>query len=139
MLLLAPNTKTIVPQEFVKPIATIGLFFFTFCIYAIAKKFNGSSIGFQIDKEGFTDFVNASYTNKIVWQDVTAIKTETLFSNTFVLVFVKNPQHYIQQSTGLKKSLLKGNFNSYGTPISVSSTALKTTTKDLYEALLKHW
>jgi hypothetical protein len=54
----------------------------------------------------------------------------------FLMFIVKNPQGYIDRETNLiKRKAMQMNFNSYGSPISISANALDTDFDRLHELL----
>jgi hypothetical protein len=111
------------------------LFFCTTTIYGIKKLFD-TKIGLLIDNNGIIDNTNASSVGLIKWADITAIRTEQVMSTKFLLIYSNDPNKFLESVTGIKRKLLKGNMEMYGTPLSITSTTLKYKYHDL-ERLLK--
>lgn len=111
------------------------LFFGAAGVYGFRRLFD-KTVGLTIDDNGITDNSNASSAGLIEWADITAIKTEQVMSTKFLLIFVSNPDKYLERITGFKQKLMKTNMKMYGTPLSITSNTLKYNFGDL-ERLLK--
>ena len=111
------------------------LFFGSTGIYGIKKMFD-KAIGLTIDENGITDNSNASSVGLIEWKDIVEIRTEQVMSTKFLLIFITNPDFYIDKVKGIKKKLLLGNYKMYGTPISITSNTLKFSFDDLEKLII---
>lgn len=106
------------------------LFFGAASAYGLRKLFD-NRIGLTIDENGILDNTNASSIGLIKWTDITKIKTAQVASAKFLLIYVKNPNLYLNMVKGLKRKLLAGNNRIYGTPFSITSNSLKCNFNDL--------
>ncbi len=111
------------------------LFFGAAGIFGLRKLFD-KSVGLTIDDYGITDNSNASSVGLIDWSDILEIKTEQVMSTRFLLIFVDNPDKYLERVNGFKRKLMKGNMKMYGTPLSITSNTLRYDFSDL-ERLIK--
>lgn len=112
------------------------LFFGGAGIYGLRKLFD-KSVGLIIDEIGITDNSNASSVGLIEWSNIIEIKTEQVMSTRFLLIFVSNPDKYLDRENGFKQKLMRGNMKKYGTPLSITSNTLSYTYDDL-ERLIKN-
>ena len=112
-----------------------GVFFGGCAIYGTIKPFD-NKYGLIINNEGIIDNTNASSIGLINWADILSIKIENVISTRFLLIFIKNPENYINRAKGLKRKLLYTNMKMYGTPISIISNSIKFNFDDL-EDLIK--
>lgn len=104
-------------------------------IFSFKKMFDKKP-GLVIDTDGITDNSSGVSVGLIEWEDITDIKTHQIMSTKFLLIEVKDPEKYILKAkSGMKTKMLRANLKSYGTPISISSNALKYNFKKL-EALI---
>ena len=101
-----------------------------------ARKFFDKSFGLTLDDNGITDNTNASSAGLIYWNDITEIKTKQVMSTKFLLIFIRNPDKYLERVSGFKRKLMKGNMKMYGTPLSITSNTLKYNFKDLEKLIL---
>jgi hypothetical protein len=106
------------------------LFFGAAGIYGLRKIFD-KSVGLTIDDYGITDNSNASSVGLIDWSDILDIKTEQVMSTRFLLIFVDNPDKYLERVNGFKRKLMQGNMKMYGTPLSITSNTLRYDFDDL--------
>lgn len=111
------------------------LFFGAAGIFGLRKLFD-KTIGLIVDENGITDNTNASSVGLINWTDITEIKTEQVMSTKFLLIFISNPDKYLNRVNGFKRKLMMGNMKMYGTPLSITSNTLKYKFDDL-EKLIK--
>nr|WP_320036788.1 STM3941 family protein [uncultured Bacteroides sp.] len=111
------------------------LFFGATSVYGLRKLFDKSA-GLIIDDYGITDNSNASSVGLIDWSDILEIKTEQVMSTRFLLIFVNNPDKYLERVNGFKQKLMEGNMKMYGTPLSITSNTLRYDFNDL-ERLIK--
>jgi len=118
-----------------KAVGILGIIFFGGTgIFAIKKLFD-KSLGLIISDEGIFENTNALSIGFISWDNITAIKTIQIKSTKILLIFVKNPQLYLDKVSGFKKFLMKSNFSMYGTPLSVTSVTLKIKFNELEQLL----
>lgn len=111
------------------------LLFGTGSVYGLRKLFDKSA-GLIIDDYGITDNSNASSVGLIDWCDISKIKAEQVMSSRILLIFVNNPDKYLERANGFKQKLMKGNMKMCGTPISITCNTLEYDFNDL-ERLIK--
>lgn len=105
--------------------------------YGIRKLFD-KRIGLIIDENGITDNTNAVSVGLINWTDITEIKTEQVRSTKFLLIFISNPDKYLNRVGALQRKFMHANMLMYGTPLSLSSNTLKYNFADLEKIILKY-
>jgi hypothetical protein len=111
------------------------LFFGATGIYGIKKVFD-KKVGLRIDSNGITDNSNASSIGLIEWNDITEIRTKQVMSTKFLLIYIVNPEKYIEKAkNGMKAKLLRTNMKMYGTPLSLTSNTLKYDFVELKELI----
>lgn len=112
-----------------------SFFFGAAGIHGLRKLF-GKSVGLTVDDDGITDNSNASSVGRIDWCDIVDITTAQVMSTRFLLIFVINPDKYLERANGFKRKLMKENMRIYGTPLSITSNTLIYDFSDL-ERLIK--
>jgi len=124
------------PEVFVKHlnivsitrVRTVGiasvLFFGVIAIYA-SWKIRDKRAGLIIDENGIFDNSNSVSIGLIKWADITEIRTEEVSSSKFLLIYVSNPEVYLNKATGFRKKVMRLNYKMYGTPLSITSNTLK--------------
>jgi hypothetical protein len=123
---------------YVKLIAVINIMIcILFGSLCFAKLFDKKP-GLVIDNHGITNNSTATGIEIIKWNDITDLSVEEVKRTKFILVYVKNPLEYINQSNFFKRFWMKQNYCFYGTPISIASTTLKCKISDL-EKILEDW
>lgn len=122
---------------FIKFAGILGLLFFGFALYSmIQKKILDGNIGIIINDEGIIDNSSFVSVGLIKWEDIVSIEKSNVVSTSFLLIKVKDPKKYIDATKGIKSKLLKGNYNSYGTPISISANFINCSFTQLENVIL---
>lgn len=134
LFIITPDTfiSTLYSNPHVIRIVGIGavLFFGTIGVYGLRKLFD-TRMGLIIDENGIFDHTNASSIGLIKWTDIREIKTEQIASTKFLLIYIVNPEDYLERGKGFKRTLMEGNNRMYGTPLSITSVSLKCNFNDL--------
>ena len=124
-------------------IAIIGyasIIFFGICAFLFARKVSDHKPGLIIEENGLTDNSSGMSAGHIPWSDVENFSIMEVHRQKLIMLYVKNPQEYINRQTNfLKRKTMQLNHKMYGTPISISTNPLKTTVDELVALLVdKH-
>lgn len=119
-------------------LGALAIVFFGGLAISISRKYNDKKPGLQIDQAGITDNSSAVSAGLIPWDDITAVEIAQVMNQQFLLIIVQNPEDYINQITNpIKKGAVKMNYQSYGTPITITSTALEIDFSELEKVILE--
>ena len=117
-------------------IGLASILFFGLVAVTIFRKFSDKKPGLIISKQGITDNSSGVSAGLIPWTDIQEIKISQVMSQKFLMFIVSNPQDYLDKVTNpLKRNAMKMNYKTYGSPISISSNALKTNFNELQKLL----
>ena len=120
---------------FIKAVSTTGILLFGLCgIYGIIKIFDNKP-GLIIDKKGIRDNSSAVSGHLIRWEDITGFEVGEIKKTRFLLIFVNNPQQFLDNANPFKRFIMKMNLKMYGTPVSISSNALQCNFDELLKML----
>ncbi|NEN25693.1 hypothetical protein G3O08_19570 [Cryomorpha ignava] len=123
-------------------IFSVGLastLFFGIMTFFYAKKLPDNKPGLIIDNEGITDNSSGVAAGLIKWTDLKSISVMKIHRQKLIMLFVKNPQSYIdRQPSGFKRKIMQMNFNKYETPLSITANGLKCNFEDLLGLLNKN-
>lgn len=122
---------------FVKFVALACIIFFGSAAIIALKRIFSKSSGLIIDDDGIRDQSSAISLGLIRWEDMIGYKTEKVSGNQFLLIYVKNPDEYIERLKSWKRKLLMGNMKIYNTPIAISAHSLQTNFKNLETLISK--
>jgi len=101
-------------------------------IYRIIK----NEVGLLIDDIGIKINVGPNKGHFVNWNEITELKTHNqLQGPIFLLIFVKKPDKFIQNSTGIKRLQLKMNNKSHKTPLSIATNWLECSFEELLEIM----
>lgn len=117
---------------FTKAVGIVSIVFFgVILLFAFYKLFDKKP-GLVIDDSGILDNSSGISAGLIEWQDITRIEVKTVISTKFLIIHVSNSEKYIKRVPAQKAWLMRRNMGLYGSPLSISSTALKYNFEDLY-------
>lgn len=92
--------------------------------------------GMRVDDKGIEDFSSRINQGLIPWSDVDGFEIKEVVSSKFIVVYLHKPEQYInQQKDGWRKNQLLDRYKNYGSPYCVTTSALQTNTKSLFELL----
>ena len=121
-------------------LAIIGyasIFFFGLCAYFFIRKLPDNKPGLVIDDSGLIDNSGGFSAGPISWSDIEDISVMQIQKQKMIMIYVRNPQEYIDRQTSfLKRKGMQLSYKSYGTPINISSTGLKTSFDELYSEII---
>ncbi|MBY0480544.1 MAG: hypothetical protein K2Q21_04240 [Chitinophagaceae bacterium] len=107
--------------------------------FVTAKKLLDKRPGLIIDKNGILDQSSGVSAGLIPWSDIQEIKTTQVYNQTFIMIFVQNPNDYIAREPGIfKRKMMEINFNTYGSPISITANTLQCDFNELLNLLQTH-
>lgn len=91
-----------------------------------------------INSKGIIDNSTATSIGFIPWKDITGFQPVKVATNNFLVVYVKNPTTYIDNSNNiLTKQSLKYNYNSFNSPIVIGEVALPIKLTEVEKMLLE--
>lgn len=110
--------------------------FFGLIAVTIFRKFIDNKPGLVISTQGIIDNSSGVSAGLIPWTDIHEIKISQVMSQKFLMLIVSNPEDYLDKVTNpIKRNAMKMNYKTYGSPISISSNALKTNFDELQKLL----
>lgn len=121
-------------RAFAVGLASVAVFGF-FAVF-IGRKLGDRTPGLVINEQGIIDNAGAFPAGEIPWDDVLGVEGTEMSGQRMVLVFVHNPQLYIdRQTNALKRKIVTMNAQMVGTPISISANALQVESEELLALL----
>ena len=122
---------------FVAGLSSLLLFGIMSVLYAV--KLFQKAPGLIIDQAGITDNASGISAGLIRWEDLEKISVMELRKQKLLMLYVHNPQYYIErQRNGIKRKIMQINYNSFATPISISTNGLRCKFEELH-TVLKHY
>ena len=119
-------------------IGLASVLFFGIVATIIIRKFSDKKPGLIISRQGVTDNSSGVSAGLIPWSDIQEIKISQVMNQKFLMLIVRNPQYYFENVTNpVKRNMMKMNYKTYGSPISISSNALETNFDDLQKLLIE--
>ena len=113
-------------------ILVIFIFLLIFIIYKMGKH----KFGLIINNDGIQDNLAGVNYGLIKWEDIEGFGFKTHVMNKFIVVFLKDEDELYIKVKGFKKTNLKFNKDTFGSPLVIGTTMLKIKYADL-ELLIK--
>ena len=129
------DTQTRYNPLYMKGVAIVGVAFAGLCGIYICFKVFDTRPGLIIDKEGIVDNSSAVAFGRIPWEDIVGLKVGEVAGQKFVTIEVNEPQKYIEQGSSWKRMMNAANMKMTGSPINISSNALRLKFDDLLTVL----
>jgi hypothetical protein len=109
----------------------ISILFFGWVSIINLKKLFSNSIGLRIDENGIYDNTNPYSVGLINWKDIVEIRSKKYKSSKFLLIFVSNPNYYLEKTKGIKRDIVDYNMSVFETPLYITTNSLKYKHRDL--------
>lgn len=127
------------PTIIVQIIGVVAILFFGAAGIIGFKKLFQTKPGLIINDAGIIDASSGVSLGMIKKDDIIGIRKAEVMSTKFLLIDIHNPESYIDKAPNTAaKKLLKINHNTYGTPLSINSNALKIKFAELEKILTEY-
>lgn len=120
---------------FTRGVGIVCIVFFGIALLFSLYKLMDKKPGLIIDEDGITDNSGAVNAGLIEWKDIISIDVKKIISTDLLIIHVNDPDKYINRAGRQKAWLMRRSMGLYGTPINISSTALKYNFDELYKLL----
>lgn len=123
-----------------RTVGTVAVLFFGLCAWLIVRKLPVTRPGLVLDATGIRDFNSGPEPLQIPWQDMEDLWVLRIQNRKLIMIQVINPDHYIaQQQNVFKRKMMQLNHRMYGTPLSITSNALKISFDKLWQELAERF
>ncbi len=113
-----------------------GIIAFPIACVFLTKRLIDKKPALIISKEGLTNNTQSLYEHEIPWEDIQGFSTVTIYRHRLIMVHVKQPELYIErQQNFVKRKMMTANYGTYGTPISIATSALSMPVDDVLRLL----
>ena len=134
------TTSLINRPEYVRILGLLAVLLFGLCSIFLFRKLFDSKLGLVIDQQGITDNSSGTSVGLIEWKDIEGIDFLQIASTKFLLLSTSQPDKYISKApNGLAKRAMKANNKLYGSPLCISSNALKIRFEELQKLVLEEF
>ncbi|MFT5820353.1 MAG: ABC-type multidrug transport system fused ATPase/permease subunit [Crocinitomix sp.] len=114
-------------------VVIIFLMLLIFLIYKIVKK----TIGLIINEEGIQEQISAFAVGMVRWEEMSGFGIKKQIGIPFIVIYLKDKEQFIERFSGLKKTTIKKNTESFGTPVAISTVMLKMNREDLKQLFIE--
>lgn len=122
---LVTTLDRFVPPAFVHGLGIVAMLFGAAGVaWGIAKS-RDRKPGLVLNAEGMVDNSSAVAAGFIPWSEVTGVETFQISSQRMLVIRVADPAKYIERGGAVKRSLNRANASMCGSPIVISSNALR--------------
>lgn len=110
---------------FYKVVAAIAIVFFGLGLFVFPQKLLDRTPGLVLDRYGITDNMTKPRVGTLEWDDISHVQIIKIESNKMLLIFVHNPEKYLDRLRGYNYKGLRNNYEMVGTPFVIPSSLLK--------------
>lgn len=116
-------------------VAVAGILFFGGGALVIIRFMSSGRPALIFESDGFIDETSLSAVGKVYWRDVTGLRKR----GAFLVGDLDNPATYFpEESSGLKRWLIKGNLRRFDTPVVLSAQTVALSLDELTARMEKH-
>jgi len=121
----------------VKAVSYLGFALFSLIFCFGLKRLFSRNAGLIIDEQGITDYSNAAAVGFVPWSDIMGFEEQQFMSNKFILVYVYQPELYVDGRSTAHRMVLQDKWDQWGTPIALSAQLLSCSRKELLQYLVE--
>ncbi|HOY70234.1 MAG TPA: STM3941 family protein [Methylotenera sp.] len=129
---LAGQTAKYRNPAIVHGIAYLCIAFFGLCLLVGIKKLFDTKPGLVISAQGILDHVSHFSPNPVPWRDIKGFDVAEIHKQKMLVIYLENPQPYIESATAMRKLGFIANTKLVGSPWVITASTLKTS----FDALL---
>ena len=109
----------------------VSVVFFGLCGVIGIKKFFDKKPGLILDASGIVDNSSGASAGLIPWSDIQGFGIHEIQKQKLLIIKLADPEKYIQAGGSMKRALNRMNLKLCGSPIAISSNALKINFSEL--------
>lgn len=117
-------------------VGVLGILFFGAVFITMILKLASNKPAIIIDDKGVTDNASGVSAGLIEWQDILGVEITSVTNQLFISIYVRDPEKYMQNSSPVKKWMMKMNQSIQGTNINIPKTTLGDDFDELYKLLV---
>ncbi|NLI79007.1 MAG: hypothetical protein GX442_21515 [Candidatus Riflebacteria bacterium] len=91
------------------------------------------SPGLILDAEGIVDNASGVGAGRIAWSEITGFRVVTIRAQTSLAIDVTDPERFVRRASGVRRWLVRLNWEYFGTPVHIGSQALQIGFPELVE------
>ncbi len=119
-----------------KTVGFSSILFFGLMGILISKKLFEEKVGLKVCDDGIYDNSAAIASGLIKWENIERIEKNRVFNQSFIRIYVDNPEHFINRHNSLlARKNIELNFKKYGSPIQISTSVLNIKFDELFNLL----
>ncbi len=124
---------------FKKGIGIIAIIFSMFGIYISIKQLLLKSPLLIIDKKGININPRKSLSESIEWENINGFSEIKIHKQKIIIIDINNSNYWIEKEENkVRKTLMKFNFNNYGSPFNFSASPLQINHMELMKVLTEN-
>ena len=134
---IIPHNERFNPT-FIKITGIVAILFFGLTFIIGISRMIKPKPALIINSKGIVDNSTATSVGFIKWNDITGFQQVKIASNNFLVVHVKNPNSYIDNSKNmLTKQSLKYNHNNFNSPIAIGAAVISLKLQEIEKLLME--
>jgi len=119
------SQRIFISTTFMYGIGIVSIVFFGVTGFIGVKKIFDKKYGLIFNNTGVIDNSSGVSAGLIPWSEIIGVEIFELQKQKMLIIKVNDPQKYIQRGGKIKQAINKANYKMCGSPIAISSNALK--------------
>ncbi|MDX1915645.1 MAG: STM3941 family protein [Methylophilus sp.] len=116
---------------FIHGVGYACILFFGLGIFVGIRKLFDNNPGLVIDAQGILDNVSRFSPQPVPWRDIQGFGVAEIHKQKMLVIFLENPQHYLDNATSMQKIGFTSNAKLVGSPWVITASTLKTNFDEL--------
>lgn len=120
-------------------LASISILFIGAACYLSIKRLFRKTPGLIMDKTGLFDNIGNTAGEFILWSDVKSVSVKEIDGEKRIMIHIKDPDQFIsKQVDETKKKIMQTDNDTYGTPVTLTSSGLQISFEELWDIVKKY-
>lgn len=113
----------------------VGILFFGGLGIPINARNLMRTAAYTLDDQGLTNHLVEGSLHFIPWKDIRSFKIQKVERTKLIIVYLRNPNEYTAELTGIKKLLARWSQNYSGSPVALATTNARCSSQQLLDHL----
>ncbi len=116
----------------INTVGILAIVFFGFIAVLLLRKLRENTPALIIDENGVFDNTTGLPAGQLSWQEIDGLSVLNVAGKTLLVIVLTDPEAFLErQPAGWKKKLMRINYKSYGSPVSLSHSGMRCSFKDM--------
>lgn len=124
----------------IRVVGVACLLFFGFALVQAIRQFIRPKAGLRFSADGIDIDLGNNFRGLIEWRQIAGFSETQVSGQHLIMINLENPDAFIEKETSkFRKKIMKFSNETYGSPIAISATGLRTTHEELLQTVREYF